>query len=144
MHASSRCCQGSALGSCMVCSVLQGVGDTNSRSCCTTSLNRSSSLVVVAEAGDGSFHMRQGRQVSTISSTCLIAFSGAPAVCSMRRILVAGTCHHLMCSARSVLRTTPGFLDRKSCMLCPRSQADQSTPVWSACTSACLMAGPLP
>ena len=133
IQVSIRCCHGCARGSATVCSLRPGCGDTNIKSCRTTSLKAAVNREVVVEAGVGRFHVRHARHVSTMESTSLRTSSGATADLSSCFIRAALQCHHRICNVRSVLLTTPGFLERSSCKLCPRSQALQSAVASSAC-----------
>jgi len=82
------CSQGSLSGSMLFaiccfrcCAVCPAFGDTNIKSACVRSLNLSTRRAVACDVGDGLRHVRQALQVSAMSSTRLMAFSGAP--CSL-------------------------------------------------------------
>ena len=135
------CCQGSALGSSLVCllACVDELGETNSRSVPTLSLNLSTIRDVATDTGVGGFHIRQALQVSTMLSTVSIALSGAPAAWRMRFMRVAGACHHLRCNILSVRRTTPRVCERKSCRVLPRSNLVQGCVSLDACVPNSLV-----
>ena len=88
---------------------------------------------VAAAAGLGFFQSGQGRQVSTMSSTSLMADSGTPAAVRIFCVLCDDACHHRMCNIRTALWTTPGLCDLRSRSDRPRLKLPQAIPCASPC-----------
>ena len=113
---------------------LLACGSTNSRSCCTLSLNPAVEHIAMAFAGLERWYALHTRHVSTISGIEKEALGGATAALGSLYMCSALAWGLRRYGIRGVRFTTVGLMDLNTCDARPRSETDQLGSV-SACAS---------